>query len=439
MVLCYMKHSARRPRPGRVSADHLCQTRSMRNTIIVLGGDGYYGWPLSLKLAVSHPETRIVIADNEWRRQTVSRVGADSLLPVPRLPKRVSAFSDIYGQNNLCHRHMNVNSDALEELIRSEQPHTIFHLAQQPSVPFSMLGLAESLYTIRNNESNTLRLLWAVRRHVPEAHIIKMGSMGEYANSSGIDITEGYFYPEYNGKKAKAPLPFSRQADDICHISQINASNLLSMASRNWGLRITEVMQATLYGVYIDEMAGCEELYTRLDYDDIFGTVVNRFLVQALAGHPLTVYGTGRQTTGIMALRDAVNSLQLIARKIPDAGEHRVINHVTSTGCTINELAGYVKTLTEPLGVRVNINHVFDPRGENNVVKPEARVISRHVDEHVTATPVNEVLCDTFGLIARHKERILTHAFTHHIHAFSGQYAAGVEAPVGSALGTSLP
>jgi UDP-sulfoquinovose synthase len=425
--------------PGSYRSIIYVKYHSMKNTIIVLGGDGYFGWPLALKLAVSHPDTRILIIDNEWRRQTVSRVGADSLLPVPRLSKRVAAFSDIYGQQNLYYRHMNVNSDALEDLIRVEQPHTVFHLAQQASVPYSMLGPAESLYTIRNNEGGTIRLLWAIRRHVPEAHLIKIGSMGEYASYGGIDVAEGYFYPEFNGRKAVNPLPFPRQSDDIFHISKSNDSSYLSMAARKWGLRITEVMQATLYGIYIDEMAGCDELYTRMDYDDIFGTVVNRFLAQAVAGHPLTVYGTGRQTTGIMAIRDAVNSLLLLARKPPAAGEHQVINHVTKTGCTINEIAGYVKALAEPLGIRISINHVYDPRGENEGTKPEGRVVTQHVDEHVTATPVNEVLCDTFGLIARHKDRILSHAFTHHIHGFGGQYAEGVGMPSGSALRTSLP
>jgi UDP-sulfoquinovose synthase len=187
----------------------------MKETIIVLGGDGYYGWPIALKLAVTHPKTRIIIADNEWRRNTVRKIGSDSLLPIERLPKRIEAFQKIYGQNNLQYVLLDVNSDALEQLIKEEQPHTIYHMAQQCSAPYSMLGLEQSLYTINNNEGNNMRLLWAVRKHVPDAHIVKMGSMGEYATSGGIDIAEGYFYPEFNGKKAVNPLPFPRQSDDV--------------------------------------------------------------------------------------------------------------------------------------------------------------------------------------------------------------------------------
>jgi UDP-sulfoquinovose synthase len=394
----------------------------MKETIIVLGGDGYYGWPIALKLAVTRPETKIIIVDNEWRRNTVCKIGSDSLLPIARLSKRISAFREIYGQGNLHYVHADVNSDALEELIRSEKPHTIYHMAQQCSAPYSMLGLNESLFTINNNEGNNMRLLWAVRKHVPEAHIIKMGSMGEYATSGGIDIAEGYFYPEFNGKKAVSALPFPRQSDDVYHISKINDSNYLSMACRKWGLRITEVMQSTLFGVYTDEMVHCEDLYTRFDYDDIFGTVVNRFLTQAVAGHPLTVYGKGNQTTGIMPMKDAVNSLEMIAGTVPDPGIHKVVNHVTKANCTINDLAESVKNLAESFGYEVTINHVFDPRSESDAVKLDIKVITEHIDNNLAATSINEVLKETLGIIVKHKNRIITHAFTHHIHAFRGEY-----------------
>jgi UDP-sulfoquinovose synthase len=394
----------------------------MKETIIVLGGDGYYGWPIALKLAVTRPETKIIIVDNEWRRNTVCKIGSDSLLPIARLSKRISAFREIYGQDNLHYVHADVNSDALEELIRSEKPHTIYHMAQQCSAPYSMLGLNESLFTINNNEGNNMRLLWAVRKHVPEAHIIKMGSMGEYATSGGIDIAEGYFYPEFNGKKAVSALPFPRQSDDVYHISKINDSNYLSMACRKWGLRITEVMQSTLFGVYTNEMVHCEDLYTRFDYDDIFGTVVNRFLTQAVAGHPLTVYGKGNQTTGIMPMKDAVNSLEMIAGTVPDPGIHKVVNHVTKANCTINDLAESVKNLAESFGYEVTINHVFDPRSESDAVKLDIKVITEHIDNNLAATSINEVLKETLGIIVKHKNRIITHAFTHHIHAFRGEY-----------------
>lgn len=393
----------------------------MNETIIVLGGDGYYGWPIALKLAVTRPETKIIIVDNEWRRNTVRKVGSDSLIPIARHAERLAAYREVYGKNNLHYVHMDINSDVLEELIKKERPHTIYHMAQQCSAPYSMLGLEESLYTINNNEGNNMRLLWAVRKHVPEAHIIKMGSMGEYANG-GIDIAEGYFHPKFNGKKATLPLPFPRQSDDVYHISKINDSNYLSMACRKWNLRITEVMQSTLFGVYIDEMANCEALYTRFDYDDIFGTVVNRFLTQAVAGHPLTVYGKGNQSTGIMPMKDAVNSLEQIAGAIPAPGEHKVVNHVTKANCSINEIANMVKQLAEQIGYGVTIDNVFDPRSESEAQKFDIKVITEHIDNNVATTAVEDVLNETLGIINKYRSRIHTSVFTHHIHAFRGQY-----------------
>ncbi|TCJ17406.1 NAD-dependent epimerase/dehydratase family protein [Flaviaesturariibacter flavus] len=399
----------------------------MENTILVLGGDGYYGWPVSLKLAVDHPDTKIIIADNGWRRRAVRATGADSLVPVAQLPQRIAAYQKLYGRKNLEHRCIDVNSDALEELIRAERPHTIFHMAQQCSAPYSMQGPAESIYTIQNNESGNMRLLWAVRRHVPEAHIVKIGSMGEYATGGGIDIAEGYFLPRFNGKEAVAPMPFPRQSDDVYHISKINDSNYLAMACRKWGLRITEIMQSTLFGVYTPEMGDCEELGTRFDYDTIFGTVVNRFLAQALAGHPLTVYGKGNQTTGIMPMKDAVLSLGLIADEKPDRGVHRVINHVTKANCPINELAAQVQELAATLGYEVSISHVFDPRDESGAVRHDIQVMTSHIDQSLHTTPLREVLDETLRIIARHRNRLQPRVFTQRIEAFGGRAATNSE------------
>ncbi len=402
----------------------------MRETILVLGGDGYYGWPIALKLAVSRPNTKIIIADNEWRRNTVKKIGSDSLVPISRLEERVKAFREVYGQNNLHYVYMDVNSSLLEDIIKVEKPHTIYHMAQQCSAPYSMLGLEESLYTINNNEGNNMRLLWAVRKHLPDCHIVKMGSMGEYCNG-GIDIAEGYFYPEFNGKTAAKPMPFPRQSDDVYHISKINDSNYVGMAARKWGLRITEVMQSTLFGIYIDEMLDCDKLYTRFDYDDIFGTVVNRFITQAVAGHPLTIYGKGNQTTGIMPMKDAVNSLEIIAGEIPERGEHKVVNHVTAANNSINELASYVKDLAEPLGFNVTVNHVFDPRGESEAKKYDIKVMAQHVENNVAVTAIQDIISETLQIVAKHQHRIKVEAFTHHINAFQGKYnEEAAETPV---------
>ncbi len=382
----------------------------LKNTILVLGGDGYYGWPLAMKLAITNPNDKVVIADNEWRRNTVTNLGFQSLIPIASPENRIAAFTRIHKQRNLEYVHLDVNSSGLEELIAAEKPHTIFHLAQQCSAAYSMKGVDEALFTVNNNEQGNMRLLWAVRKHVPDTHLVKLGSFGEYAQG-GIDIAEGYFLPEHNGKVASRPMPFPRESGDIYHISKINDSNYLSMACRVWGLRITDVMQSTIFGFITEEMAGCEELYTRCDYDEFFGTVLNRFLVQAVSGHPLTVYGKGNQRTGLMALKDSVNSLAGLVGNPPAAGTHKVINHVTETSFSINELADTVKQLSAAAGYKVKIVRTHDPRGEQADKKAEYGIDTSLRHHSTLHTPLAEVVREMLQVICEHKAHICQNQF----------------------------
>ena len=382
----------------------------MKKTILVLGADGYYGWPLAMKLAVQHRKENIILVDNEWRRNTVRSFGYDSLIPISKPERRLEAFREIHDLNNISYRRMDVNSDNLEELIESTKPYVIYHLAQQASAPYSMKGLNEALYTLNNNEAGNMRLLWAVRKHVPDAHIIKMGSFGEYAKG-GIDISEGYFFPEHNGKKADRQMPYPREADDIYHTSKINDTNYVSLVCRKWNLRITDVMQSTIFGFITEEMAGCEELFTRFDYDEYFGTVVNRFLTQVVAGHTLTVYGTGHQRTGLMALRDSVTSLASFTDDAPPAGTHRVINHVTESNYSINELAQTIKTIAGSEGYIVNIKNEFDPRNEKPETKHRYGIETGYVNDNIKPTPFKSVVKESLEYIEKYKHRILERVF----------------------------
>jgi len=380
-------------------------------TFLILGGDGYFGWPLSMRLAVLHPEGKIIIVDNQWRRNVVKSQGSDSIIPIATPEERIKAFSKVHGLNNIHYVNMDMNSNKLEELIKYEQPGIIYHLGQQCSAPYSMKGEEEALFTLINNEAGNMRLLWAVKKYVPETHIIKLGSFGEYAHG-GIDIAEGYFQPEFKGKKATKLMPFPREADDIYHVSKINDTNYVAMACRKWGLRITDVMQSTIFGNLTDEMMGCQELYTRYDYDEAFGTVLNRFLAQVVVGYPLSVYGTGKQRTGLMCLRDSVNSLAGLAEDIPNAGEHKVINHVTVTNYSINELAESVRFIAEQEGYKVSIKHdAFDPRMERPDKKLEFGIHTDYIDKRRIHSPFVDVIRDTLKLIATYKERISVNVF----------------------------
>ncbi|MFL5731196.1 MAG: aminotransferase class V-fold PLP-dependent enzyme [Cytophagaceae bacterium] len=373
--------------------------------ILVLGGDGYLGWPLALKLALKNPDKRILIADNEWRRKTVKKLGSDSVLPIAEPQQRIEAFQRIYNQNNLEFINLNVNSPELEKLIAKEKPQIIYHLAQQCSAPYSMKGMEEAIYTLQNNEAGNMRILWAIREHVPDAHLIKLGTFGEYAKG-GIDIAEGYFFPEYNGKKANTAVPYPRESDDIYHITKINDSNFVSLACRKWGLKITDIMQSTVFGAWTEEIGTHPELYTRLDYDSTFGTVLNRFTAQMLVGNPLTVYGTGHQRTGLMALNDCISSMAEIWKSVPAKGVHRVINHVTEKAHSINDLAEAMSNIGREEGFQVEVTRVFDPRFERPEAKMEYKIETNYLDGKIEMTPLHEVIRQTLRMIRNYKQRI---------------------------------
>ncbi len=400
----------------------------MNKTILVLGGDGYYGWPLAMKVAVKYPDHKVIIMDNEWRRNIVKSYGFQTLIPIAKPTERLVAFNLIHGQDNLHYIRMDVNSDRLDDVIKHEKPHTIFHLAQQCSAPYSMKGVEEALFTVKNNESGNMRLLWAVRRHVPEAHIIKLGSFGEYAQG-GIDIAEGYFFPRHKGIEATKPMPYPREADDIYHISKINDTNYVAMACRVWNLRITDVMQSTIFGFLTEEMAGCEALYTRCDYDHIFGTVVNRFLTQTVQGHPLTVYGKGNQRTGLMALKDSVNSLVSFIGNRADPGTHKVVNHVTETNFSINELAASIKTIAREEGYDVSVIRTHDPRSEQSDTKAEYGIDTDYSGHDTLHSPFAEVTKEMLRIIERFKNNISDSLFIPSI-KWADDITDGVKQPV---------
>ena len=379
--------------------------------IIVLGGDGYIGWPLALRLARENHHRNIIIADNLARRRWVKGVGSDSLIPIGSPSDRLAAARAIHNVTNLEFIRLDVNSDSLTALIRSQQPAAVYHLAQQCSAPLSMRSRDDALMTLRNNEEGNMRLLWAVKDYAPECHIIKLGTFGEYAKS-GLDIAEGYFTPSYNGKIAERPVPYPRQSDDFYHASKINDTNYISIACRHWGLRITDIMQSTVFGAWTEDVAGHPSLYTRLDYDEFFGTVVNRFLTQALCGMPLTVYGSGHQRTGLMSLNDSVVSMSELWQQCPDKGEHRVINHLTEESFSINELADTIRELAGKAGYEVDIQRGrFDPRSENETSKLEYNVERHYVKSRGEHETLEQVVAKTLKILLPFRNAINAELF----------------------------
>ena len=374
-------------------------------TILVLGGDGYLGWPLALTLALRHPSARVVIADNLARRRQVAALGGDSITPIAGPAERVAAFARFAGRANLEFVDLDVATPALAGLVARLRPAVVYHLAQQASAPYSMAGVDEAVYTLVNNEVGNMRLLWALRSFVPDAHLVKLGSFGEYAQC-GLEIPEGYFTPAHAGALADRPVPFPREADDIYHITKIHDTNYSALACRKWDLRVTDVMQCTAFGAGVQAAAGLPALATRLDYDAVFGTVVNRFAAQIVAGLPMTVYGSGHQRTGLMALDDAVASLARLVDHPPAPGEHRVINHVTERDLSINEIAAALQTSAAARGFTATISRIHDPRGEIPHTKPAHTIRADFVDAHVVATPFAAAVDQLFAAVAEHRPRI---------------------------------
>ena len=382
-----------------------------KSPIIVLGADGYLGWPLSLRLARKNPDRDIILVDNFLRRRLVREVGSDSILPILEIEQRLWACKKHYHLSNMNFVHMDVNSPALELLISEHRPAAIYHLAQQCSAPFSMKSAENALLTIRNNEEGNMRLLWAVREHVPECHIIKLGTFGEYAKG-GLDIAEGYFLPEYHGRKASRAVPYPRQADDIYHASKINDTNYIAIACQKWGLRVTDIMQSTVFGTWTEDIGDHPDLFTRVDYDEYFGTVANRFIAQALRGLPLSVYGTGHQRTGLMALNDSITSLAGLWDSAPDLGTHRVINHVTEKSFSVNELADSICAIAKEESCPVKIQRgVYDPRGEQDECKLEYDIESQYLDTHIKQSDMHEVVHKSFRMLLPYRTRIRRELF----------------------------
>ncbi len=372
--------------------------------IFVIGGDGYIGWPLAINLALKYPKHQVLILDNFLRRRLVDQVGSNSIVPIETIDKRIAAFEAEFGQNNLEYIEYDLTKPGIEELLAEKKPSLIYHLGQQPSAHYSMKGVDEATFTLRNNEEGNLRLLWAMHDVLPDSHLVKLGSFGEYAKC-GLDIAEGYFQPEYKGRLADKKTPFPREYDDIYHFQTVQDSNFISMACRKWQLRITDIMQATIFGTYTKS---APTLYSRFDYDEYFGTVINRFIAQAVTGLPLTIYGTGHQRTGLMALEDAISSLTQVCESTPEKGQHQVINHVVEKRFCINELAEIVKTEAHALGLNVEISRGdYNPREENLQHKEDYNIESEYLKQHELAThSISNVVKETLGIIEKFADRI---------------------------------
>ena len=327
--------------------------------ILILGMDGYIGWPLALhQLAIGNEVYGI---DNLDRRKNVQELGSWSAIPILSIQERVKNLKKIYGDKINFSLGNILDAQLTNEIVRKFQPDAIVHLAEQPSAPFSMIDQQHASYTQNNNVMGTFNLIYAIKNHCPKTHLVKLGTMGEYGYDLGLDIPEGFFEIEYKGKKATIPYP--RQAGSWYHWSKVHDSNNIMFACKLWDLKSTDIMQGIVYGTRTPEIIE-EKDHTRYDFDEAFGTAINRFCAQAVINYPLTPYGKGKQKRGFLALTDSIQCISLLIEKPPENENYRVVNQFDEQ-YSIDDLANRVKNIGDKKDLNVEIKNVENPRVEN--------------------------------------------------------------------------
>jgi UDP-sulfoquinovose synthase len=323
--------------------------------ILVLGGDGYLGWPTALHLSEQGHDT--AVADNFARRWYDSELGVDSLVPIEPLQARIAAWKNLTGQEIGCYVGDLCDPVFTYEMIRDFRPDAIVHYAEQRAAPYSMIDRAHAVYTQQNNVLGTLTLLYAIAEIDPGIHLVKLGTMGEYGTPN-IDIEEGWLDLEHKGRRDRVLFP--KRPGSFYHLSKVHDSHNIEFACRTWDLRATDLNQGVVYGQQTPETARDDRLATRFDYDAVFGTVLNRFVIQAVIGHPLTVYGTGGQTRGLIDIRDTVRCVQIACENPARRGEFRVFNQMTES-MSVRDIAA---TIAQAYPGEVKIENVENPRVE---------------------------------------------------------------------------
>ena len=291
--------------------------------VLITGVDGYLGWSLSIYLA--QRGYQVAGIDNYLRRAWVGEMGSHSAIPIAKMADRLLAYRENLGQNLRFYKGDLTDYNFVLNAYKSFRPDAIVYLGEMPSAPYSMIDVHHAVFTQTNNLLGTLVTLHAIREVVPDCHLIKLGTMGEYGTPE-IDIEEGWLEVEHKGRRQKFLYP--RQAGSLYHTTKIMDTDLLWFYVRTWQLRVTDLMQGPVYGIFTEENRSHENLYPFLNYDELFGTVLNRFVIQAVADYPMTVYGKGGQTRGYLNIIDTLNCVRLALENPAAKGEMRILGNV---------------------------------------------------------------------------------------------------------------
>ncbi len=345
---------------------------------------------------------QIGVFDNFAKRRWEIELGIEPLIPIRPLHERVRVWKEITG--NVIEMFIGDlrNYGTVDDVFRHFKPEAIVHYGEQPSAPYSMYDHNRAVFTQVNNISGTLNALFAMKRHSPDAHLVKLGTMGEYGTPN-IDIEEGFLEIEHNGRKDL--LPFPKQPGSFYHLSKVHDSHNIMFACKVWKLCSTDLNQGVVYGIETEETAIDEHLETSFHYDEVFGTALNRFCVQAILGIPLTLYGKGGQTRGFLNIRDTIQCVELAILNPPGKGEYRVFNQFTEQ-FSVSQLAGLVQKEGEKLGMHITIQHIKNPRIEQEEHYYNAKH-TKLMELGLKPSYMSDVLVDSMLLkIKRYKDHI---------------------------------
>lgn len=389
------------------------------SNILILGGDGYLGWPTAMYF--SNRGCQVTVVDNYFRRNACNELDVGMLYPVPTLVERAKIWHQLTGKEIKVLIADLTDPEIMRSLFKGDiaytwavnakfsgTPETVIHYAEQPSAPYSLINYKYANITVANNLLITNNLVWALRDFSRDTHVIHIGTMGEYGTPN-IDIPEGWIEIEKNGRSDKFLFP--RQASSLYHTTKIMDTDLFWFGVRMWDLRVTDLMQGPVYGLETPEAALADmasprsSLLTIFNYDEIFGTIVNRFIVQAVAGYPLTVYGKGGQTRGYLNINDTLQCVHMSEKTPAQKGELRIFNQIMET-FSANQLAELVQRVGAERGHDVKIDHLENPRkeAEEHYYNPTYQgLIDIGVTPHYLT---DEVLHGIFAVVEKYRDNI---------------------------------
>ena len=371
--------------------------------ILILGGDGYLGWPTAMYFSKRGHD--VLIVDNMIKKHWESQIGVSPLFNLETLQNRIDTWKDITGKI-IDYKIFDIsnNHKQLYTVLNDFQPDTVIHYAEQPSAPFSMMSRESCYETQRNNVMGTLNLMFAIQSVNPTIHIIKLGTMGEYGTPN-IDIEEGWIEIEHNGRKDKMLYP--KKPGSFYHLSKVHDSANLEFTCRVWGQRVTDLNQGVVYGVKTEETVLHENLNTSFHYDSCFGTVINRFVTQAVANKDITIYGNGSQTRGYLNILDTLRCVEIALENPADKGEFRVFNQFTEY-FSINDIANKVSEAAKLSGLDPKIKNLSNPRieQENHYYNPKNSALIQLglKPKNLTITVLQEMI----ELVKKHSNNIDT-------------------------------